>query len=395
MVWCGKIAGTNQAVEITAHQGMITSVRKIDQKQADNLPWISAGWIDLQVNGYGGYDLNGTATTLEDIEGVTRALHEQGVTTYLPTIITGHYDRMHQAVATIAQYCRESRYASDSIIGIHLEGPYLSSEDGSRGAHPREHTKDPDWDEFQRLQDAAQGLIRVVTLAPERVGSVRFIEKLTERSIVVALGHTMATEQELDAAIRAGATLSTHLGNGSQPVLPRHPNYIWSQLADDRLWATFIPDGHHLSPDVLKAMTRVKRDKTIFVSDCTQFGGMEPGEYTSLIGGKVVLTETGLLHTAENPRILAGSATSLAMAIVNVTKYTDLDLAEVLDAMTIRPATVMQEPAMGRLEEGYPAHLTLFHFDQGQSHRVTIQETVVSGVSVFRGRIGEEQVYYS
>ena len=384
MVWCGRIAGTNEAVEITAEQGLITSIRNVESKQAEHLPWISPGWIDLQVNGFGGYDLNGATTTLEDIEGVTRALLAQGVTTFLPTIITGHYNRMQQAVAAIAQYCQDSHFASDSILGIHLEGPYLSSEDGSRGAHPREYTRDPDWVEFQRLQDAAQGLIRMVTLAPERVGSVGFIEKLTEQGIIVAIGHTMATEEELDAAVKAGATLSTHLGNGSQPILPRHPNYIWNQLADDRLWATFIPDGHHLSPKVLKAMTRVKGEKTIFVSDCTQFGGMAPGEYTSLIGGKVVLTETGLLHTAENPNILAGSAASLAMGIVNAIKYTDMDLAEALDTITIRPAIVMNESAMGRLKVGSPAHLTLFHYDPKQDSKVTIQETVVSGRSVFR-----------
>lgn len=383
MVWRGKIATTNEVVEIGAEQGIITSVRKMDSNQGEKLPWISAGWIDLQVNGYGGYDLNGATTTLDDIEGVTKALHAQGVTTYLPTVITGSFERIAQAVTAIAQYCRDSHYAKDSILGIHLEGPYVSSVDGSRGAHPREHTRDPNWDEFRRLQDAARGLIRMVTLAPERVGSVPFIEKLTEQGIVVAIGHTMATEQELDAAVRAGAKLCTHLGNGSQPLLPRHPNYIWNQLADDRLWATFIPDGHHLSPNVLKAMVRVKREKSIFVSDCTQFGDMAPGEYTSLIGGKVVLTEAGLLHTAENHNILAGSATSLARGVVNAVKYTDFGLAEVLDAITIRPATVMNEPKVGRLKVGSPAHLTLFDYDREQD-TLTIQETVVAGASMYR-----------
>jgi len=172
------------------------------------------------VNGFGGYDLNGDRLTKEDIEGVTRSLHTRGVTSYLPTIITGDHERMRQAFAALSAYCHSSQYASDSIIGIHMEGPYLSGVDGSRGAHPREHTRNPSWDEFQRFQEAAGGLITMVTLAPERPGAISFIEKLTEQCVVVAIGHTAATEAELDQAVRAGAKLSTHLGNGSQTMLP-------------------------------------------------------------------------------------------------------------------------------------------------------------------------------
>lgn len=382
MNWQGKLTTTGEAVQIETESGVITGVVPLAQTNT-RLPWVSAGWIDLQVNGFGGYDLNAEQTTIKDIEGVTRTLHAKGVTTYLPTVITGSFERMQQAMTVIAEYCRTKQYAGDSIMGIHMEGPYLSSEDGSRGAHPREHTRDPNWEEFLRLQDAAEGRIRMVTLAPERDGAAAFIERLADAGIVAAIGHTMASAEQLEEAVRAGAMLSTHLGNGSQPMLPRHPNYIWHQLAEDRLWATFIPDGHHLAPPVLKAMVRAKREKSILVSDTTQFGGMSPGEYASLIGGKVVLRKDGRLHTAANPDILAGSAASLDTGIANAIRYTDMTFAEAIEAATLRPAKVMQDSRAGRVEVGSPANLTLFDYDE-QGGIIAVRETVVSGESVYK-----------
>lgn len=381
VTWQGRLTTTGEAVQIETANGVITQITRLLQSDS-RLPWVSAGWTDLQVNGFGGYDLNAEQTTTEDIEGVTRALHAKGVAAYLPTVITGSFERMHQAMAIIARYCRTNSYASASIKGIHMEGPYLSSEDGSRGAHPRAYTRDPDWDEFMRLQDAAEGRIVMVTLAPEREGALAFIERLAKSGVVVAIGHTMATAQQLDDAVQAGAAVCTHLGNGSHPVLPRHPNYIWHQLADDRLWATFIPDGHHLTPPVLKAMLRVKRDKSILVSDTTQFGGMPPGQYNSLIGGKVVLHENGHLHTADNPNILAGSAASLDRGIENAIRYTDMNLTEAVEAVTLRVAKVMQDDKAGRVQMGSPADLTLFDYD-GQSGAIAVKETIVAGQSVY------------
>lgn len=384
MKWCGRLPQTGEAVEIWAEDGKISSIRRLAAEANGQLPWLSAGWIDLQVNGFGGYDLNGEETTAEDIAGVTRSLHAHGVTSYLPTVITGSFARMSQGLSAIAKCCAESALVRSSILGIHLEGPYLSSERGSRGAHPKEYTRDPDWNEFQRLQETAGGLIRMVTVAPERQGAVAFIEQLVKAGIVVAIGHTKATAEELDAAVRAGATLSTHLGNGAEPVLPRLSNYIWNQLADDRLWASLIPDGHHLPPAVLKVMTRAKGHKSVFVSDGTKFGGMQPGRYPSLIGGEVVLTESGLLHTAEDPNILAGSALSLATGIVNAIKYTDMHLKDAIDAITARPAMIMGESRLGTLKVGNPANITLFSYNDKLQGELTVVETVVAGVSVFK-----------
>src|SRR5262249_48229077 len=120
--------------------------------------------------------------------------------------------------------------------------------------------------EFQRWQEAAEGLIRLVTLAPERQGALEFIEKLAEAGIVAALGHTGADPETIRDAVQAGATLSTHLGNGAHNMLRRHPNYLWEQLAEDRLMASIIADGHHLPASVVKCMARVKgADRLILV----------------------------------------------------------------------------------------------------------------------------------
>lgn len=380
--WKGRHALTGEAVEIFAENGRITAVKALEGIDPERLPWISSGWIDLQVNGFGGYDFNGERTTHDDLEGATRALHRHGVARYLPTVITGSFDRMSQAFAAIASHVRSGGYGAGSIAGIHMEGPYLSGVDGSRGAHSRDHIRDPDWAEFEELQHAAEGLIRMVTIAPERKGAIAMIERLAENGIVAAIGHTAADGDTLEAAVRAGATVSTHLGNGSQLMLPRHPNYIWHQLADDRLWGTFIADGHHLAPPVLKAMLRAKRGKAILVSDATKFAGMPPGCYTSEIGGEVVLTEGGRLHTAANPDILAGSASALDQAVANCVRYTDMALAEAVEAVTARPALAMNEPELGDLSPGSPAALTLFDADGAGGIR--IRETVVAGETVFR-----------
>ncbi len=389
MIWRGKRADTGEAVQIMTENGRIAGIIPLAPlPEYSQLPLVSAGWFDLQVNGFGGYDLNKENVSEEDVAGTVKALYKKGTAVFLPTIITGSMERMKKGLSAIAKYRNQSRAKQASIPGIHLEGPFLSSEDGCRGAHPREHTCNPDWNKFEQLQEAAQGLIKMVTLAPERKGAQKFIEKLVANGVVVAIGHTMASEEDLDMAVAAGATICTHLGNGSQPMLPRHPNYIWNQLADDRLWAAFIPDGHHLSPKVLQVMLRAKGKRSILVSDTTQFGGMEPGVYDSLIGGRVRLTDTGRLHTLENPQILAGSAASFEEGIATVLNYTDWNLAETIEAMTTRPYEVMGlGNESGALQMGMVANLTLFHLDK--QNRPVIEETVVNGETVFKAGLSE------
>lgn len=380
----GRLAGNGALVEVRMQEGKIISVESVEPApgiDAADMPWLSPGWIDLQVNGYAGYDFNAQPVERLDVLGVTEQMNRYGVTTYLPTVITGSFERMKQAVEQIGAVCDESEAAAASIAGIHVEGPYLSGEDGPRGAHPKAHIRDPDAAEWERLQDASGGRIRMVTVAPERTGMPGFIRRLSEQGIAVCIGHTAASAEQIAAAVDAGAVLSTHLGNGSHPILPRHPNYIWDQLSEDRLWASFIPDGHHLAPAVLKAMVRAKRDRFVLVTDCVALGGMPPGKYESLVGGEVEVHANGRLSTAANPNILAGSGVTMPECVGNAIRYAGLSLEEALAAVTERPARVLGRTDLGKLAPGAAADLTLFalHADG----EVEVLETIVKGRTAY------------
>ncbi len=385
MHWIGKRIEDGAVIQVHVNKGVIDNVMPVPEKDmpAEPVPWISAGWIDLQVNGFRGFDFNADVPSQEDVLGVTKQLFHKGVTNYLPTVITGSFQRIHDALSVIAKTCDSNESVRHSVIGIHLEGPYLSGQDGPRGAHDLQYICNPDWQQFQRWQEAAQGRIKLVTLAPEKPGAIPFISTLVGQEVVVSLGHTQASSEEIQAAALAGATMSTHLGNGAHPILPRHPNYIWEQLAEDRLWGCFIADGHHLSPNTLKAMLRCKKDKAIIVSDAVKFADLPPGEYSSVIGGEVILHESGRLSTKSNPAILAGSAHSIPRGIENAVKYAGVSLSEAIDMVTRRPALALGLQEYGRLETGAPGNMTLFTFNP-EIGTVRVEETVLMGKSMYK-----------
>jgi N-acetylglucosamine-6-phosphate deacetylase len=194
-----------------------------------------------------------------------------------------------------------------------------------------------DVDDFRRRQDAAEGRIRLVTVAPESPGVLPLIDHLVSSGVRVAIGHTGATGAQVADAVNAGATMSTHLGNGCANLLPRHPNVIWEQLAEDRLMAGFIVDGHHLPPATVKSMIRAKTPaRTILVTDAVGAAGMPPGRYT-LGGQEVELSPTGRVAAPGAPN-LAGSALRLDVAIGNAVRFTGLPLEEVVPMASTRPA---------------------------------------------------------
>jgi N-acetylglucosamine-6-phosphate deacetylase len=325
-----------------------------------DLPWVGPGLVDLQVNGYGGMDFNSTPLDEELVQQVTRALWREGVTTYYPTIITNNDEAIEGAVRTIARVRSQEGLIGSSVAGIHLEGPFISPEDGPRGAHDKVYVRAPDWSLFGRLQDAAEGGIKLITLSPEWPGSTDFIAKCVEEGVVVCIGHTAATPEQIREAVVAGARMSTHLGNGAHPTLPRHPNYIWEQLAQDALWASVIADGVHLPMSVLKVVLRVKGNRTVLVSDAVSFSGMEPGEYDAHVGGRVVLTPQGKLHMADNPQLLAGSVRMLRQGVEHLAKSHLSSLSEAWEMASVRPASFMNLPEADGLTAGAPADLVVF-----------------------------------
>lgn len=295
--------------------------------------YLSPGWIDIQVNGYMGVDLNSGEATPEALEFMVRKLHEVGVTRFLPTVITQSAKHMERCLKLIVQACQASPLVKAAVAGIHLEGPFISPEDGARGAHPKEHVIPPNKDLFERFQSAANGMIRLLTLAPEQPGSAAFIEYLVDQEITVALGHTLASSDIIAEAAQAGATLSTHLGNGAPATLPRHPNVIWDQLAEPSLYASAIFDGFHLPESVMNVLYKVKGpDKLILTSDAVALAGMAAGVYTAPVGGKVELHKNNRL-TMFGTDYLAGSASSLLDGVNNLMRISSGDVASILPAV--------------------------------------------------------------
>ncbi|MGW8315459.1 MAG: amidohydrolase family protein [Bacteroidales bacterium] len=190
---------------------------------------IAPGLVDLQVNGFMGIDFNDPDLSVDKVNEASAHLLHNGITGYCPTLITGPADRTSRLLGVIAEAIEKGGLAGQMILGIHVEGPFISREPGPRGAHPEKYCSDPDPELFRRWQEQARGWIRVLTLAPELPGSVEMIRACREMGVIAAIGHTAAGSEEIRRAADAGATLSTHLGNGAHRVLPRHPNYIWDR----------------------------------------------------------------------------------------------------------------------------------------------------------------------
>ncbi|MCL2742660.1 MAG: N-acetylglucosamine-6-phosphate deacetylase [Planctomycetaceae bacterium] len=292
------------------------------------------GLIDLQVNGFGGVDFNDVLLSKADVETACKLLADEDVAGFLPTLITNSFENI-EALAAVILSADDSCGAK--ILGLHLEGPFISPQDGARGAHPPEFIRPPSIDFVKQLQDKTDGKIRIVTFSPEWDNAAIFTEQLRLLGIHPAIGHTSATQEQIEEVVDAGADLSTHLGNGIQPMLPRHPNPIWSQLADDRLAVSLIGDGFHLPREVFQTVLKVKGKKAFLVSDSTKFAGMKPGKYQTHIGGDVILTEQGQLHLEHDNRLLAGSAMSLKQIVQTLVMNGWLSYTDALEMASVRP----------------------------------------------------------
>ena len=300
------------------------------------------GFFDLQVNGFAGVDFNAPDLDADRVSVALDRLRETGVTRCLPTLITSSLDRFAANARVLA------RMTHPAIAGIHMEGPYISSEDGTRGAHPVQHVIPPTVEDFARRQDAADGRIVLVTLAAEAPGAPAFIEHAVRSGIRVALGHTAASPLQIADAIAAGATLATHLGNGCAQMLPRHPNVIWELLAADGVFASVIADGHHLPPSTVKVMVRAKGPRsTLLVTDAIAAAGSPPGQYTvgSVTG---TLGADGRVSLPGTP-YLAGSSLTMDRAVANAVRFTGLTIEEVAPMASSIPAAYLGTHAADRL----------------------------------------------
>lgn len=332
------------------------------------------GFCDLQVNGAYGIDINAPDLNREKLHTLCERFLAEGVTAWLPTVITAAPGAICRQLSILHAACQADPLCAACIPGFHLEGPFLSPLEGARGAHVPAFIQPPDWELFEQFQAAAGGSIRIVTLAPEADEALPFIEKLHAAGITAAIGHSMAEEDILQAAIDAGAQLSTHLGNGLPATLPRHHNPLLTQMAADDLSAGVIFDGHHLPACLRRILLRAKGvERLILVSDATRLAGMPPGIYDESVGGRVELHENGRLSLHGTP-YLAGAALTLKQDVERTLREDNLPLADVLQMAVENPR---------RLLDLQDDSLVLFTVNPS-SAEITIQLTARNGQILYQ-----------
>lgn len=302
------------------------------------------GLVDLQVNGYAGFDFNSDpdSWTTEDFSRIRNSMRKRGVVAALPTIITDDVDQMLKRVSTYASLMESNPDLASQFPGLHIEGPFISPNEGPRGAHPKSHCKLPA--ELPRfLEDLRQesgGRIFLFTLAPELKGTIELIKEATNANICVGIGHTDAGFDTISEAVRAGAQMSTHLGNGSHQLLHRHANYIQIQLAMDELFASFIADGHHIPFYALKNFIKAKGiERSILVTDAMSAAEMGAGTYK--LGNEKVVVRDDLYVSIPGQQNLAGSALTLDRAIINVATNCNIPFEKAWHMASVRPASLI------------------------------------------------------
>jgi N-acetylglucosamine-6-phosphate deacetylase len=352
---------TLQPVKITLNAEQVASVvpveLSLDECQA--LPIAGPGLCDIQVNGYKGTWFSSETLTIDEVETVIHSYIEQGITQCLPTLITNSAAAIEHGLAVIRSARDRSPLLQQVIAGCHIEGPWISAMDGPRGAHPVAHVRPADFAEFVRWQQVSGGLVRIVTLAPEVPNAIEVVKQIVKTGVRVSIGHTAASPPEITAAIDAGATLGTHLGNGCSAMVPRHDNIFWSQLYDDRLICSIIADGWHVPKSMLNCIVRCKTlERLILTSDVSGFGGFPAGRYRT--GDvEVDIVNDGRIVVAGQTQFLAGSGATTGDCVVQFMSMCGVSLQEAWKLASIRPAALLNRHDEF-LAEGQTANLTLF-----------------------------------
>lgn len=340
-------------------------------------PFLAPGLFDLQINGHGGVWFSDESLTASQVRKVAASYFKHGVTRLFPTLITNSFEAIAAGLTAIREACEHDAWVQRMLPGIHIEGPYISPEDGARGAHAKEFVRPCDWDEFCRWQELAKGRIRLLTLAPESPGAVEFTCKATASGVIVAIGHTAATPEQIREVVDAGATLSTHLGNGSPAMIHRHRNHINAQLADPRLSISLIVDGCHLPSALVTTMIRTKTSQRVVLTcDAAGWAGCPPGVYHSRWGDSEIL-EDGRLVVAGQRELLAGSAYETDVCIPTVMDFAGVSLKEAIDMTSRQPAKLLGYE-QARLRRGSLADLFVFRREPG-NQRLTVLATVAAG----------------
>lgn len=304
-----------------------------------------AGYVDLQVNGYADVDFNADVLAEELVAAVCQRLRDEGVAGILATVITADIDAMCRRLANIVGALEADAMTADVIWGIHIEGPFLNEEPGYIGAHPKECARSADVDNMKRLLEAAGGLTRIVTLAPERDAGQAVTRFLAKQGICVSGGHCNPSNDELRAAIDAGMRMFTHLGNGCPGQLPRHDNIIQRVLSQaERLHIGFIADGVHVPFFALANYIKCCGiDHAFVVTDAICGAGLGPGEYS--IGDRRVVIDENLATWAADRSHLVGSAGTMPRSAENLRSALGLSEGDVQRLLSDNPRKILSVAA--------------------------------------------------
>jgi N-acetylglucosamine-6-phosphate deacetylase len=382
MILNAKLIENDQMATLRIEAGNISRIEPFANRSGleriDPDLYIAPGFFDPQVNGFAGVDFNGKDLTPDDVHRAAQAVSVTGVTTFFPTLITASLDRLTHQLRILKEAIENDPLVSKMCRGIHLEGPYISSAEGPRGVHPAQFIRPPHWEEFERLQEACGGRIKLITLAPEKEGSLYFIQKAASSGVVVGIGHTEASEEILDAAFEAGARLSTHLGNGIGNLILRHRNPFQKQLSMDGLMASVIADGIHLPDYAVRNIVRAKTlERILLCTDAISAAAQPPGRY-GLADLKVEVEPDGRTRLV-GTHSLAGSTLSIPKAIKNVIKFTGVDLRTAVKMATENGRKLFPE-IIGTMARDQPANLVLFRFKE----ELIVEKTILLGEEIFR-----------
>ena len=357
----GRYSGTNAVLApgyLTCADGKIVAVSagqppsRPDVHLTDG--FLLPGFIDLQVNGYFGVELAGA-----DADGfatVARRLPETGTTSFLPTFITSPVDvltdALRRSAATLPDLARDPRLAR--MPGIHLEGPFISPR--RAGAHNLAWIATPDPAVVETLIGAGAGVIKLVTMAPELDGAMAAIKQLTAAGVLVSVGHSDATAQQVSGAAMCGATMVTHLFNAQRPMHHREPGVVGQALADNRLTSSLIADLHHVAGQVAAIAFTAAPGRICLVTDAAACAGMPPGTY--VLGGEPIELPGGDgAPPVRADGTFAGSTLRMDSAVANMVA-TGIGLADAVAAATRIPADLIGRRDLGRIAPGAAADLT-------------------------------------
>jgi N-acetylglucosamine-6-phosphate deacetylase len=328
-----------------------TQTRVLDYPGATLAP----AFLDVHIHGAAGHDV--MEATPEALNVIGRFLASHGTGSYLPTTVTASIEATLRALSGLAKLLAQQRGQSEADfgarpLGIHLEGPFLSH--AKRGAQPAEHLLPPDTALFDRLFEAAEGHIRLMTLAPELPGAVELVAHATARGVRISVGHSNATAAETRAAIAAGAVSATHTFNAMRPLDHREPGILGTVLTTDSLFAELVCDGIHTAPELVNLWWRAKGpERAILITDAMSAAGMPDGEYQ--LGGFAVQVANS---RATVGGVLAGSVLTLDRALANFMEFTGAPLNHALRLLTANPAAMTGlDDHAGSLRVGEPANL--------------------------------------